>query len=72
MVNTPVRSRLLEDGTPVHGFDTLPDNLATIVRNRCRVPDTEASFEMAQHFSQKSEAFTNIVSNVHSKYANRK
>ncbi len=41
-----VHTGLLEDGTPAHSFDTLLDNLATIVRNQCRVPGTAASFQM--------------------------
>src|SRR5262245_8017100 len=32
------RSRRLEDGTVVHSFHTLLAELATIVRNTCRVP----------------------------------
>jgi transposase len=30
----------LDDGTPVHSFATLLDELATIVRNTCRTPNT--------------------------------
>jgi transposase len=33
-----VRTRRLDDGTPVHSFRTLLDELAMIVRNTCRVP----------------------------------
>ena len=31
----------LEDGTPAHSFQTLLSELATIVRNTCRVPGTD-------------------------------
>ena len=33
-----VRSRTLDDGSPVHGFQTLMQDLQTIVRNTCRTP----------------------------------
>ena len=32
------RTRALADGTPVHCFRTLLEDLATIVRNTCRIP----------------------------------
>jgi transposase len=32
------RSKQLDDGTPVHSFHTLLEELSTIVRNTCRVP----------------------------------
>ncbi len=37
-----VHSRRLDDGTPVHSFQTLLQDLSTIVRNRCRRPDAPA------------------------------
>ena len=39
-------SKKLEDGTPVHSFRTLLDELSTIVRNTCRVPKTDPTFPM--------------------------
>jgi len=39
-------SRQLDDGTPVHSFRTLLDELSTIVRNTCRVPQTASTFAM--------------------------
>jgi len=33
-----ITTHTLEDGTPVHSFSTLLDELATIVRNTCRTP----------------------------------
>ena len=33
-----VARHTFEDGTPVHSFATLLDELATIVRNTCRTP----------------------------------
>jgi len=39
-------SRQLDDGTPVHSFRTLLEELSTIVRNTCRVPQTAATFPM--------------------------
>jgi hypothetical protein len=39
-------SRHLDDGTPVHSFRTLLEELSTIVRNTCRVPQTASTFPM--------------------------
>ena len=39
-------SKQLDDGTPVHSFHTLLEELATIVRNTCRVPQTASTFPM--------------------------
>ena len=33
-----VKSRMLDDGTPVHSFSTLMAEMAMIVRNTCRMP----------------------------------
>ncbi len=33
-----VASRTLDDGSPVHSFKTLMQDLQTIVRNTCRTP----------------------------------
>ena len=37
------RSHVLADGSPAHSFRTLLDDLATIVRNTCRVPGEQTS-----------------------------
>ena len=39
-------SKQLDDGTPVHSFQTLLEELSTIVRNTCRVPQTASTFPM--------------------------
>jgi transposase len=39
-------SKQRDDGTPVHSFRTLLEQLSTIVRNTCRVPNTAATFPM--------------------------
>jgi transposase len=39
-------SKELEDGTSVHSFHTLINELSTIVRNTCRVPNTSHTFPM--------------------------
>jgi hypothetical protein len=36
----------LEDGTKVHSFPTLMADLSTLVRNTCRVPGIESTFEV--------------------------
>jgi hypothetical protein len=40
------RSKQLSDGTPVHSFHTLLEELSTFVRNTCRVPQTASTFPM--------------------------
>jgi len=35
-------AKQLEDGSPVHSFNTLLDHLGEIVRNTCRCPDTDS------------------------------
>jgi transposase len=40
------RSKQLDDGAPVHSFHTLLEELSTIVRNSCRVPQTATTFPM--------------------------
>jgi hypothetical protein len=35
----------LPDGSPVHSFKTLLNELATLTKNRLRLQDAEASFE---------------------------
>jgi len=39
-------SKQLDDGTPVHSFRTLLEELSTIVRNTCRVPQSTSTFPM--------------------------
>ena len=39
-------SKRLDDGTPAHSFRTLLQELSTIVRNTCRVPNTAPTFPM--------------------------
>jgi len=39
-------SKQLGDGTPAHSFRTLVEELSTIVRNTCRVPQTASTFPM--------------------------
>ena len=39
-------SKQLDDGTPVHSFRTLLEELSTIVRNTCRVPQSASTFPM--------------------------
>jgi len=40
---TKVQAHTLEDGTPAHSFATLMAELATVVRNTCRVPAAKSS-----------------------------
>ncbi len=40
------QTRLLEEGTVVHGFDTLMQHLGTLMQNQCQVPGTPVTFDM--------------------------
>jgi len=59
-----VHSKTLEDGTPAHSFDTLMDNLATIVQNRCTVPGARASFEIVTRPSEWQSKALYLLDNV--------
>jgi hypothetical protein len=39
------RSQRLPDGTPVHSFRSLLDELATLTKNTVRVPSSTATFD---------------------------
>ena len=56
-----VQRKQLPDGSPVHSFQSLLRNLATIVRNTCRSLDKDAdtpSFTIeTQHAPNQQEAF---------------
>jgi transposase len=61
-------THLLADGTPAHSFATLMGELATLVRNTCRVPGAEhadaPSFEVvttASAWQQRAMALVNAI-----------
>ena len=41
-----VHTQQLDDGSPVHSFRTLLKELATLTRNRIRLPDRDAAFDV--------------------------
>ena len=62
-----VASRTLDDGTPVHSFRTLIEDLATIVRNTCRVPDDQkssASFTIDTTPSDKQQRALELLETI--------
>lgn len=57
-------TRTLDDGTEVHSFRTLLNELSTIVRNVCRrkqSPDTEPSFTMVTTANAKQQRALDLV-----------
>ena len=62
-----VLSRTLEDGTPIHSFQTLMKDLETIVRNTCRAPKSGGdapSFEIATMPSDKQKRALELISQI--------
>ena len=57
----------LEDGTPVHSFSTLMAELATIVRNTCRTPNTGAdapTFEVLTTPNAQQQRALNLIQQI--------
>ncbi len=62
-----VHSRRLEDGSVVHSFRTLLDELTTIVRNTCRPPGTDgdaATFEMITRPNSKQSRAAELLQTI--------
>ena len=62
-----VRSRTLDDGTPVHSFQTLMQNLQTIVRNTCRTPQSGGdapSFEITTTTTSAQKHALELLSQI--------
>ena len=62
-----VRSRTLDDGTPVHSFQTLMQNLQTIVRNTCRTPQSGGdapSFEITTTATSAQKHALELLSQI--------
>ena len=63
-----VASRTLEDGTPVHSFQTLLQDLASIVRNTCRAPratQDEPTFEVVTTASPQQRRALELIAQIH-------
>jgi transposase len=62
-----VLSRTLEDGTPIHSFQTLMKDLETIVRNTCRAPKSGGdapSLEITTMPSDKQKRALELISQI--------
>ena len=62
-----VASGKLEDGSPVHSFATLLDDLSSIVRNTCRAPnaaDDEPTFEVVTTASAQQRRALDLIAQI--------
>jgi transposase len=62
-----VASHTLDDGTPAHSFATLLAELATIVRNTCRTPNTAAdapTFELLTTPNPKQQRALELIQTI--------
>ena len=62
-----VLSRTLEDGTPIHSFQTLIKDLETMVRNTCRTPASAGdapSFEITTMPGEKQQRALELISQI--------
>jgi hypothetical protein len=63
-----VASRTLEDGTTVHSFQTLLQDLASIVRNTCRAPQAtqeEPTFEVVTTANAQQRRALELIAQIH-------
>jgi transposase len=62
-----VASRELDDGSPVHSFATLLDDLSSIVRNTCRAPnaaDDEPTFEVLTTANDQQRHALDLIAQI--------
>ena len=62
-----VRSRTLDDGSPVHSFQTLMQDLQTIVRNTCRTPhsaDDAPTFDITTTPTDQQRRAIELISQI--------
>ena len=62
-----VRTRKLPDGSVVHSFRTLLEDLATIVRNTCRTPgatDATATFQIVTTASAPQQRALSLLDEI--------
>jgi len=62
-----VLSRTLEDGSPVHSFQTLMAQLQTVVRNTCRTPKSGANaptFQITTTPSDKQKRALELIGQI--------
>jgi transposase len=63
-----VHSKVLDDGTPVHSFQTLLHDLSTIVRNACRrpgAPADESTFDVVTTPSLTQQRALDLLKSIH-------
>ena len=63
-----LRRNYRKDGTPVHGFQTLLQDLASIVRNTCRAPratQDEPTFEAVTTASPQQRRALELIAQIH-------
>ena len=59
-----IHHRKLDDGTPVHSFRTLIDELVTIVRNTCRTPGAHTSFDACTTPTDKQRQALDLIRQI--------
>ena len=62
------QTRTLTDGSPVHSFRTLIEDLATIVRNTCRTPNAASdtqTFEVITTPNTKQQRALDLIEHIH-------
>ena len=63
-----VHSKVLDDGTPAHSFQTLLNELSTIVRNACRrpgAPADESTFDVVTSPSPVQQRAYDLLKSIH-------
>lgn len=63
-----VHSKVLDDGTPAHSFQTLLQDLSTIVRNACRRPgasNVEPTFDLVTTPSPTQQRAYDLLMSIH-------
>ena len=61
---TKVARRRLDDGTPVHSFATLFEELATIVRDTCRAPGPMPTFNVVTTPNAKQRRALELIQQI--------
>ncbi|MCY4148878.1 MAG: IS1634 family transposase [Gammaproteobacteria bacterium] len=59
-----VHAQLLEDGTVVHSFATLMQNLGTLMQNRCRIEDAAVEFDLSTEPSELQEKALSLLDDI--------
>jgi hypothetical protein len=57
-------SKLIDDGTEAHSFQTLLKSLATVVRNVCRIPGSDSSFHVVTTPDEKQQRAFDLIDTI--------